>query len=207
MTNPLDVTPFIKAKSDQLNGDDLVTGPIVVQINDVRRTGDPKQPYALTISGGHMPFKPCKTVLRVLAAAWGVDAGAWRGRWMRLFRDPTVRWSGEAAGGIRVNALSHIDATMTLALAEARGKKKAERVDVLRPDDCRTDGKATASLDGLLSDAGLTVADVDRWRASQGKGPIADLNDGERAAFAAWLAGNPARIDTIRNATTSGGEE
>jgi hypothetical protein len=203
----LDVSAFIKSKSDQLNADDLVGGDVTVQIREVRKTGSAEQPIAIVIDGGHMPVKPSKTMLRVLCAAWGTDASKWRGRWMRLYRDSSVKWGGAAVGGIRVRALSHIDAPMTLALAEAKGKKKAERVDVLRPDDCRTDGKATASLDGLLSDAGLTVADVDRWRATQGKGPLADLNDGERALFAAWLAGNPARLDAIRNASAAGGEE
>lgn len=203
----LDMSPFIKAKSDQLNADDLVGGEITVQIREVRRTGSAEQPIAIVIDGGHMPVKPSKTMLRVLCAAWGTDGSKWSGRWMRLYRDSSVKWAGAAVGGIRVRALSHIAEPMTLSLAEAKGKKKVERVDVLREADCRQNGAATASLDGLLSDAGLTLDDVDRWRAANGKGPVADLSDGERATFAAWLAGNPARIDAIRNAGNKAVEE
>lgn len=206
MTSPLDVSAFIKAKSDQLNADDLVGGDITVQIREVRKTGG-EQPISIVIDGGHMPVKPSKTMLRVLCAAWGTDASKWAGRWMRLYRDSSVKWAGAAVGGIRVRALSHITEPMTLSLAEAKGKKKAERVDVLRPDDCRTSGAASASLDGLLSDAGLTLDDVDRWRTSEGKGPVADLTGEQRAALAAWLAGNPARLDAVRNAGARGAEE
>lgn len=206
MTSPLDVSAFIKAKSDQLNADDLVGGDITVQIREVRKTGG-EQPISIVIDGGHMPFRPSKTALRVLCAAWGTDGSKWAGRWMRLYRDSSVKWAGAAVGGIRIRALSHIAEPMTLSLAEAKGKKKAERVDVLRPEDCRNAGTSTASLDGLLADAGLSIADVDRWRASEGKGPVADLTSEQRAALAAWLAGNPARLDAVRNAGSKAVEE
>ena len=203
----IDVSPFIKSKSDQLNADDLVAGPITVQVREVRKTGG-EQPIAIVVSGGHMPVKPSKTMLRVLSAAWGTDASKWAGRWMRLYRDGTVKWGGKDVGGVRVSALSHIAEPMMLALAEAKGKKKAERVGVLREADCRDGGAPTASLDGLLSDAGLTLADVDRWLATKGKPETRHLSDEQRAAFASWLAGQPATIDAIRNMTTNnGGEE
>jgi hypothetical protein len=136
MTGPLDVTPHIQAKSDQLNADDLIGGAITVQVVDVSETGASDQPVAVRISGNHMPWKPCKTMRRLLVAAWGSDASKWHGRWMRLFRDERVKWAGVEVGGIRVAALSDIDAGgLCLSLAVTRGKKVAHEVALLSPSE------------------------------------------------------------------------
>jgi len=127
-----DITPHIKARSDQLNADDIIGGPITVTITGATK-GSREQPVILAIDGGHQPWKPCKTALRVLAAAWGTDALVWVGRQVKLHRDPSVRWSGVEVGGIRPSALSHIDKPLTLSLAVSRGKKAQVRVGVLRP--------------------------------------------------------------------------
>ena len=192
-----DVTPHIQAKSDQLNADDLVGGPITVQITHANQ-GGAEQPVILRISGGHMPWKPSKTALRVLVAAWGTDAGAWVGRWVTLYRDSAVKWAGVAVGGIRVSALSHIDQPITLSLAETRGQKKTWRVDVIRPANQKQAGAPTADLDALLVDAALTTEDVDRWLASKKKPALAGVTPEQRAALATTLAGNPKLLDAIR---------
>ena len=204
----LDITPYIKAKSDRLNADDLVGGDITVQIVGVRKVSG-EQPIQIQISGGHMPWHPSKTALRVLSAkeAWGTDASTWVGRWIRLYRDATVKWAGAAVGGIRIRAMSHIAAPFSLSLAESQKSKKIERVLVLAPNEYATTGKATASLDALLSDAGLTPDDVDRWGASKGLAPLATWRDNERAALAVDLASKPALMDEIRNVTAKTKEE
>ncbi len=112
----------IKAKSDQLNADDLIAGPITVTVKQVSK-GQADQPCVIAIDGGHQPFKPCKTVRRVLVHCWGPDSSQWIGRKMRLVRDPEVKWAGQKVGGIRVDALSHIDGEQQLALQETKGKK------------------------------------------------------------------------------------
>lgn len=135
---PLDISDTIVAKSDQLNADDLIAGPVVVRIERAaRNTAD--QPVKLDISGGHKPWLPCKTMRRVLSFAWGTDAEAWVGRWVELYRDPTVKWAGDAVGGIRISSMSHIERSMTIRLAETKGGKKLEhKIGVLTPPSSRT---------------------------------------------------------------------
>lgn len=130
---PIDVSATILAKSDQLNADDLIGGrELTVQITGVSKvTGD--QPVVIAISGGHQPWKPCKTMRRVLVAAWGGDASQWIGRWLLLYRDDSVKWSGEAVGGIRIRAMSHIPKRVTLSLAATKGKKVTHTIDILKP--------------------------------------------------------------------------
>ena len=53
-----DITPFIQAKSDQLNADDLIGGPITARITNVRVTGGDQQPVTVELDGGHKPWKP-----------------------------------------------------------------------------------------------------------------------------------------------------
>lgn len=192
----MDVTKYIQAKSDQLNADDLLGGPITVRIDGASQ-GNAEQPVQLQISGGHCPWRPCKTSLRMLVAAWGKDASQWVGRWVRLYRDPAVRFGGQDVGGIRISALSDIERPMTLSLAVSRGKKAAHKVDVIRADEQKQNGAPTANLDALLEEHGLTRDDVDRWRAANDKGPLSDLTPEQVAKLAGWLAADSKRLEEI----------
>lgn len=137
----IDISDTIIAKSDQLNAEDLIGGPITVTITGVKRTSD-EQPVSVEISGGHKPWKPCKSMRRLLIMAWPdgaikeggetkYDPTCWVGRSVTLMRDPNVRWAGELVGGIRVSALSHIKAKFEVALAESKKKKKLVTVEKL----------------------------------------------------------------------------
>ncbi|PHS70658.1 MAG: hypothetical protein COB23_03010 [Methylophaga sp.] len=117
-----DLTDTIKPKSDQLNADDMLTGAIVVVIKGVRR-GSVEQPVIIDIDG-HMPYKPCKTMRRVLVTAWGQDGKLWVGRSMKLYCDPTVKFGGVALGGIRISHISHIGKSINMMLTASRGRKK-----------------------------------------------------------------------------------
>ena len=59
-----DITPLLAAKSDQLNADDLIAGPITVRVVSARITGGMEQPVTVELDGGHRPWKPCKTTMR-----------------------------------------------------------------------------------------------------------------------------------------------
>ena len=133
----MDISDTIKAKSDQLNAEDLIAGPITVTITGVKRTAD-EQPLAIEISGGHKPWMPCKTMRRLLIMAWPdcvippvppateptIDPRCWIGRSVTLVRDPSVKWAGDMVGGVRVAALSHIKAQFEVALAESKKSVK-----------------------------------------------------------------------------------
>lgn len=121
----MDLSDTIIPRSDQLNAEDLLTGPHTVTVSDVRK-GSAEQPVDIhLVEFPGRPFKPSKTVRRILVAAWGSDANNYPGRRMTLYRDPTVKFGGMDVGGIRVSHLSHIDKPMTLALSVTRGRRAA----------------------------------------------------------------------------------
>jgi hypothetical protein len=124
------IAKTIVPKSDQLNAEDLLTGPITVTVEDVKQ-GDSDQPVSISITG-RQPYKPCKTCRRVLIAVWGERAADWIGRSMTLYADPDVKWGGVAVGGIRISHVSHIDHPHTLMLSVTRGKRKAYTVEPLK---------------------------------------------------------------------------
>lgn len=128
----IDVSDTIVAKSDQLNADDLIGGPITVRVVDVNKPGG-DQPITIKYEGDNgRPFKPCKTVRRILVKAWGKDASQWKGRLMTLYCDPSVKWGGKAIGGIRVSHLSDIPSDLEISLTETRGSKKPHHVKKLQ---------------------------------------------------------------------------
>jgi hypothetical protein len=132
----MDLTQTIIAKSDQLNADDLIAGPQTFTVADVRM-GDSEQPVWIVLAelGKARPFKPSKTVLRILVHAWGKESDEWpKGARMTLYRDADVKWAGQAIGGIRVSHLSHIDKKLKVALQESKGKKVLYTVEPL-PDE------------------------------------------------------------------------
>lgn len=131
----MDLSKTIIAKSDQLNADDLMGGPQTFTVTDVRM-GDAEQPVSIVLAEwpDNRPFKPSKTVLRILVLAWGVETNDWpKNARMTLYRDAGVKWAGQEIGGIRVSHLSHLDKPLKVALQETKGKKVLYTVDPL-PD-------------------------------------------------------------------------
>jgi tryptophan synthase beta subunit len=117
----------IEPKSDQLNYDDLIAGPLTVRVIGLAQ-GNAEQPVIVRIAnadtGAEMrPFKPCKSMRRVLVAAWGDKGKDWIGKYMTLYGDATVKWGGVEVGGIRISHVSGIDAPLALKLTTTRGKR------------------------------------------------------------------------------------
>lgn len=112
----------IVPKSDQLNFDDMITGPITVSVTGVNR-GQPDQPISISIDGGRQPYKPCKSMRRVIISLWGEDGRAWVGRSMTLYGDPEVMFGGKKVGGIRISHMSDIANDTQLMITTTRGKK------------------------------------------------------------------------------------
>jgi len=121
-----DLSGTIKANSDQLNADDLIAGPIMIQVEGVTLNKDPKQPVHIYYYGcENKPFKPCLTVRRILIALWGKDGNQWANKWMNLYVDSSVSFGKQKnIGGIRVDAVSHISSAASISLTVRRGMKQ-----------------------------------------------------------------------------------
>ena len=164
----IDMTKYIKTKSDQLNADDLIGADLIAHITDVKEVGGDNNPIHIDYKGaGKRIFKPCKTVRRLLIALWGKDGSQYIGKSILLTRDPNVIYSGQEVGGIRIKAASDIKEPLTIALSEVRGKKKLFVIQPLgefkNNDDTKVQMKNLAaflketitknqSFDGLIDD-------------------------------------------------------
>jgi len=172
-----DFSDAIKSKSDQLNADDLAGGPITVQITGARR-GNAEQPAIFELNGGHQPWKPCKTSLRLIAACTSsTKASALVGRWVRLYCDPDVRFGGKTVGGIRMDGMSGLSRPVTANLTFTRGKKKPHRVAPIEPPSEATRVSGDTLLRNAATDAGITVEDVGAWLKAVHGADLASLGD------------------------------
>jgi len=129
----VDLTEFIAPKSDQLNADDLIAHPVTVTITEVRK-GSVEQPIEVHLAEfPGRPYKPSKSMGRVMVDAWKEQSSAYVGRRMTLYRDPDVMFGGKKVGGIKISHLSHIDRPRDLDLTVKRGTKVGHHVEPL-PD-------------------------------------------------------------------------
>ena len=179
----LDLSDTIQPKSDQLNADDLLAGPLDVTVASVRRVSD-EQPVQIDLVETDRPWKPCKTVRRILVALWGADGEAWVGRRARIYNDPRVTWGGQRVGGIRVSHLSHIDGRKTVLVSVKRGKREPQTIEPM-PEAPKPPPSVT--LEEAVEARGLTMEALDAWAAEQGRPAPSSLEGQARARAAAWL--------------------
>lgn len=144
---PFSLRDTIAPKSDQLNYDDLIAGPLTVRVVGLA-AGSAEQPVIVRIvnaaTGEQMrDFKPCKSMRRVLVAAWGDRGKDWIGKDMTLFGEAGVRFGGVEVGGIRISHVSGIAAPLRLKLTTTRSKRSDYVVQVLVTKAAATEtGKA-----------------------------------------------------------------
>lgn len=159
MNQPIDMSRFIEAKSDQLNADDLIGVTRTITITRVVGC-DGDQPIAIHYDGDNgKPFKPCKTIRRVLMGVWGRYANEYVGKSMTLYRDDEVTFGGLKVGGIRIRAMSGIDKETTVVVMKSKGKKAGMKIlpltdapatsATLSQDQARCDIANAGSLDEL----------------------------------------------------------
>ena len=153
MNDITDLSNTIKPKSDQLNADDLLTGPITVKITDVRG-GTVDQPVNIHIDG-YLPYRPCKGMRRVLIKIWGKNGKSWIGKSVTLFCNPNVKWGGVECGGIEISHLSDISKPSTLMLTKARGRKSGFTVQPLIVEDI-----TVIDLEAVCIECGYSEQDV-----------------------------------------------
>lgn len=163
-----DMTAVIVPKSDQINADDLISGPRTIRIEAVDIRAGSEQPVSIRFAGGDgKVWRPCKSMSRVLVAAWGPDAKAYVGRSVTLYRDPTVKWGGMQVGGIRISHMSHIERDMVMALTETKGKRAPYKVQVLKGAPAEQSREPAAPpTDNLTHPTATITARADKFEAA-----------------------------------------
>lgn len=122
----MDLTQTIIPKSDQINAEDLLAGPVTVTIAEVR-AGDADQPVNVITAeyGPGRAYRPSKSMRRVMVAAWGPDSSTYTGRRMTLYREPSIKFGSDQVGGIRISHMSDLKdgKVLKVALTVTRGKR------------------------------------------------------------------------------------
>jgi hypothetical protein len=107
------------------------------------------------------PFKPNKSMRRVLVAAWGADASTYAGNRVTLYCDPTVQFGNDTVGGTRISHMTGIDKPLKVPLLVKRGKSAVFTVQPLK------EAPPTPARD-FLAEAHQAGGDVDLLRALYG---------------------------------------
>lgn len=177
------ILPATLPKSDQLNAEQLLTGPMTVTVTDVTvKVGE--QPVSVHYEGEEgRPYKPCKSMLRVLCLAWTENGNEWRGKSMTLYNDPTVRFGGDEVGGIRISHMSDIPDDIEVRLTKTRGKKVLHVIKRLVVDRGPLLADVLEAIAAASNKAGMDAA---KALASQ----LRNQTDAEaaKAAYAARVA-------------------
>lgn len=127
----MDISDTLAAKSDQQNYDDYLLGPRTVTITAVHVPGGDQPVHIELAEYPGRPYKPNKSMRRVMAKAWGPNSDVWVGRGLTLFGNSKVSYGGKAVGGIEIAAMSHIDKPLSLPLTSKRGQKAVFTVQPL----------------------------------------------------------------------------
>ena len=125
--------------------------------------GTAEQPVAISYEGdSKRPYKPGKSMRRVLVAMWGAEGSAYVGKRLTLYCDPSVRFGGDEVGGIRI---SHADIPerMTIKLTAARGKRNPFTVDPLPAERSMSPQHTDAPACDLQ-----TICDIGDSKAGEG---------------------------------------
>ena len=177
MTTDVDMSKTVDPKSDQLNSDDLIAGPRTIRITKVTASFVPEQPVSVHYDGdGGRPWKPCKSMRRVLIALWGSKGSGYVGKRLTLYRDENVKFGGIEVGGIRISH-ADIDSDMTIAITESRAKRKPTRIRKLSAEAAMAE-EALGVIKNVLG-------------PSPGRAPIQPLPPDERITkWQSWATKN-----------------
>ena len=159
----MDIANSLAPRSDQVNADDLVAGPMTVTIRKVVG-GKAEQPFDFLLEETDRAYRPAVTMRRLIAAAWGTDGDSYVGRRLTLYRDPEVTFGKDKVGGIRISHMSHIDKRIEVKLQVTRGERGTFIVDPLpdaQPNE-PTPQELAEQVVAALADA-TTEAEVREW--------------------------------------------
>ena len=205
MNQPVDMSRFIEAKSDQLNADDLIGAPRTITITRVTGS-DGDQPVSIFYEGDNgKPFKPCKTIRRVLMGVWGRDGNGYVGKSMTLYRDNGVTFGGLQVGGIRISHMSDIDKETTVVVMKSKGKKAGMKILPLANAPRQEQQKARQTpaewVEGYIADVNA-APDLDALAAVQQKAgkALTKLEEGHPDLYAKAVSAGSARADQLNPA-------
>lgn len=141
-----DVSKAIEPKSDQMNAEDLLGGARTFTITRVVVRDTPDQPMSVWLSDFPQgrPWKPAKTMAKLMALAWSVESDNWVGKRVTLYTDTEVMFGPNKMGGIRISHMSGIGRKpLTANLAATRGRRVPWTVEPIAdsaPAPTRTPG-------------------------------------------------------------------
>ena len=111
-----DLAASIEARSEQIDADNLISGPVDVTIKAVTKGPSNEQPIQIVLQETPLFYRPNKTFRRALIGCFGDDASNWIGMRLRLARDANVMFGGVKVGGTIVTHAS-IEAPVVFMLA------------------------------------------------------------------------------------------
>lgn len=177
----MDISDTLAPNSDQLDACDLLGGPRTFTIEKVSK-GNAEQPVNIHLAEFPRPWRPGKSMRRVLVACWGPDASQYVGRRVELFCDNEVAFGGKAVGGTRIKRMSDIDGAKKTPLLVTRGKSAIYTVTPL-PD---APAEPVAPSEGDVAACTDQVTLRGWWNAHTNLRPtiearVAELKAGEQA--------------------------
>jgi hypothetical protein len=180
----LDVSSTILSKSDQLNASDLIGNEMILTVSGVHLVSSPDQPMIINyIDDDGRPYKPCKSMRRVLVGLWGKDASQWIGRSVGVYNEPSVKWAGKEEGGVRIKSMSHIDKNKSVTTSESKHKKTTYLISVLQVEQKQRevwpDDKFNAVFEKMKLSIETGKADAPKIIAHLQK--TADVTDAQKA--------------------------
>jgi hypothetical protein len=181
-----DITATTEPKSDQLNADSLIGGKtLTIKVTQVSLVLG-EQPVIINYENDNgRPYKPGKSMRRVLVHCWGADGNNFVGRSMTLYCDEKVTFGGMAVGGIRISHMSNIDKPITMALTTTRSKRAPFTV---KPLGTYQAPQATAQNSGEPNKPPVTPPEA---------GTMAKPNQSLHDELAAFCEGDTAKMDTL----------
>lgn len=127
----IDISKTVMPRSDQITADHLIAGPMKLTIRRVAVVDSDDQPVLIYVDETPLPFKPCKSMRRVLISIWGLDGAQYIGRSLTVYNDQSAMYGGVRVGGVRISHMSGITSPENVVLTERRGKKILYRVEPL----------------------------------------------------------------------------
>lgn len=179
----VDMTPTIIAKSDQTTADDLLSGPRTITVTRVTANeGNADQPVNVFFEGDDgKPFRPCKSMRRVMVKVWGPDSAKYAGRSLTIYNDPKVKWGGMEVGGVRISHMTDMTGPLTVALQVTRGKKASTKIQPLKVEKAVQGDDVQREADKIIANirrapdieklnswfAGKPTESLEAWKADR----------------------------------------